>query len=104
MFYSGFELAYVSGEFPLLLPDSESIALVMCAFGVSEVFGGIVLGKVSDLVGRKIMVTFAFLSYSAALPLSWWIQFNGGKIYLCYIAAVCMGLGKYFHFFLFFKN
>jgi MFS family permease len=39
--------------------------------------GGVVLGKVSDLVGRKVSVAFAMTCYSAGLVLSAFLKETG---------------------------
>ena len=49
----------------------------MSVCGAAEVFGGVVLGKVSDIVGRKISVTFAMTCYSVGLVLSWLLKTTG---------------------------
>jgi hypothetical protein len=39
MFYSGFELSFYSGEFPLIMDDSKLIGAVMSCLGAAEVLG-----------------------------------------------------------------
>jgi MFS family permease len=53
----------------------------------------LIFGKLSDIVGRKIVLTFAMLCYSGALALSWFIKVYNHHTYLWYIAAVGLGLG-----------
>jgi len=93
MFFSGFELSYFSGEFPLLM-DQKIIGAVMSVFGVAEVLGGLVLGKLSDIVGRKAMVVTGLLLYCGALVLSWIGKFHPTKfVYMWFVAAAGLGLG-----------
>jgi len=94
MFFSGFELSYFSGEFPLLM-DPKLIGVVMTVFGAAEVIGGVVFGKLSDIVGRKAMVVTGLVVYCAALVLSWMGKFHSSEYnyYLWFIAAACLGLG-----------
>jgi len=92
MFYSGFELSYFSGEFPLLM-EKNLIGAVMSVFGASEVVGGVLLGKLSDVVGRKSMMVFAYFSYCSGLFLSWIIKIHPHRMWLAFIAAIGLGLG-----------
>jgi len=93
MFFSGFELSYFSGEFPLLM-EKKIIGAVMSVFGVAEVLGGLVLGKLSDIVGRKLMVLAGLGFYCGALVLSWVAKFHPVQLsYLWFIAAAGLGLG-----------
>jgi len=92
MFFSGFELSFWAGEFTLLM-DSKKIGIVMSVLGAAEVVGGLILGKLSDIVGRKISVTFALIVYCGGLTIAWFAKLHPTWFYMYYLAALCFGIG-----------
>ncbi|KAL6063396.1 DUF895 domain membrane protein, variant 2 [Balamuthia mandrillaris] len=69
-FWTGLELAFWTGEFPLVL-DEKVIGLVLMFTGIAEMIGGIVVGWLSDkFLGRSITVLLGSLLYALALLLS----------------------------------
>jgi len=86
-FWTGFELAFWTGEFPQLLDPSvrrclpfpgadrvltdacahvlQTIGLVLMFAGVAEVVGGLVVGWLSDRLGRSLTVLLGTLFYGA---------------------------------------
>src|SRR5690242_12795149 len=57
--------------------------------------GGLGVGKISDHVPRKLVVTVATGAYSCALVLSWMIKTGNGPLWMCYVAGALLGLGEY---------
>lgn len=64
--FTGFELAFCSGEFPQLLPKEE-IGLVLTALGVGEALGGVSGGWLSDRVGRAAVMLLGAAAYAGGL-------------------------------------
>ena len=101
-FFSGGELAFWTGEFPLLLSDSSmaNIGLVLTFAGVGEVLGGVAMGKLSDAAGRSSSLLLSIALYGLALfltcqlklatalaaPLLW------GSPVIAFVAAFLYGL------------
>ena len=56
--FSGFELAFWTGEFTQLLTPGV-IGLVLAFSGVGEVVGGLAFGRLSDSLGRSASITLA---------------------------------------------
>jgi hypothetical protein len=104
--FSGFELAFWTGEFPQLLTTSV-IGLVLAFSGVGEVIGGLVFGRLSDTVGRSASIALGALLYAGGLGLTSWMRAVGGGLaggesagpavagapLVAYAAAILFGLG-----------
>ncbi len=92
MFFSGFELAFWSGEFPQLL-ETSSVGLVLTFTGIGEVLGkqlaclvanfllsnidllclisgGVGIGRLSDRIGRQYSLIIGGFAYGIGLALS----------------------------------
>jgi hypothetical protein len=71
-FFSGAELSFWTGEFPLLLQNGSmgEIGFVLAWAGVGEVAGGVLMGRLSDAAGRSAALLLAVAAYSGALALS----------------------------------
>jgi MFS family permease len=93
MFFTGFELSFYSGTFPKLIIPTKDVGLVMTSFGAAEVICGLLVGKLSDHVSRKIIVMFACVAYTGALVLSWLLLQHPSQQLFAYGAAVCVGIG-----------
>ena len=94
LFFSGAEISFYSGEFPLFL-HRKSIGAIMTALGVAEVVGGFSFGKISDYIGKKAVMLLGCIIYVSALWLSWGnLHYFGQHEYLWYVIAACFGLGK----------
>jgi hypothetical protein len=98
-FLTGFELAFWSGEFTQLL-DQNVIGLVLMFTGFGEIFGGIILGHLSDaLLGRSLTQIIGVVLYGTGLglvvvlkelnPAPHWHDVT----WVAFIAAFCFGVG-----------
>lgn len=99
-FFSGLELSFWSGEFPLLLRDASVVGLVETFAGIGEVAGGLIFGKICDACGRMTALTIGCVLFSTGLGLSAWLKQSpeeapvlAGAPLIAYIAALCFGLG-----------
>src|SRR4051794_39312798 len=50
--YSGVSQGFIFGDFPPMIADKQWKFFVMAAFGLADVLSSILLGKLSDRVGR----------------------------------------------------
>jgi MFS family permease len=99
VWFSGCELSFWSGAFPLLFPSTE-VGLVLTFIGIGEVIGGIAMGHLGDRFGRSVPALLGTVAYGLALGLSCWIQASGGILLPVvasvplwgFIAALCFGL------------
>lgn len=99
VFFSGCELSFWSGAFPLLVPP-EQVGLLLTFVGVGEVIGGITMGKLGDILSRKAPAIVGAIAYSVALAISCYMQAVGGSIsakigdvpVIAFFAAICFGL------------
>jgi len=104
-FFSGGELAFWTGEFPLLLSNQAYIGLVLSLAGVGEVLGGYSFGRLSDTVGRSASVILALGFYAGALVLTCLMKTGGAHVtagptlsgnpgppYISFVAALFFGL------------
>jgi len=71
MIYSGFSQSFAYSKLPQLM-GAQWIGWVMACFGGADVLGSIVLGRLSDVVGRKIIILFGSACGLAGYILSWW--------------------------------
>ena len=103
--FSGFELAFWTGEFTQLLTPAV-IGLVLAFSGVGEVAGGLAFGRLSDSLGRSASIGLGALLYAGGLGLTAWIRASGGGLpgggagvsaagapLAAYAAALLFGLG-----------
>ena len=101
-FFSGAELAFWTGEFPLLLSDSSmaNIGLVLTFAGVGEVLGGLTMGKLSDGLGRSASLLLSVALYGTALFLTCQLKLATalaaplllGSPVIAFVAAFLFGL------------
>lgn len=101
-FFSGGELAFWTGEFPLLLSNASmaNIGLVLTWAGVGEVLGGFTMGRLSDLVGRSVSLVLSLGLYGGALALTCQLKLGTalatptlwGSPVIAFIAAFLFGL------------
>lgn len=98
-FLSGYELAYWTGAFPLLL-SSSTVGLVLAAAGLGEVCGAYGMGWLSDRVGRTASLAVGTVLFSAALAISACMKQGwdvgpqvGGAPVGAFAAALGFGLG-----------
>lgn len=94
--FSGFELAFWTGEFTQLL-DESCIGLVLTMAGAGEVLGGVVVGKMSDRLGRSLALSVGVLAYAVGLGLTLVLKNAGaapaGPTVVPLLAAFCFGVG-----------
>jgi MFS family permease len=71
-FFSGAELSFWTGEFPLLLQNGSmgEVGFVLAWAGGGEIAGGALLGRLSDAAGRTPSLLLAVALYGAALALT----------------------------------
>mmetsp|Transcript_52972 Transcript_52972/g.72345 ORF Transcript_52972/g.72345 Transcript_52972/m.72345 type:complete len:289 (-) Transcript_52972:709-1575(-) len=79
LFWTGFELAYVTSSFTMIIAASDSsddenhveaaVLLVFTSWALCEVCGAVVFGRLSDTIGRLQVLFIGFLLYGAALAL-----------------------------------
>jgi len=98
-FWTGFELAFWTGEFPQLL-SPDVIGLVLMIVGVAEITSGIIMGKVSDHFGRIPTILCGTAVYTFGLLLSgllkggyWLLPTVAAAPWSSYVAALCFGFG-----------
>ncbi|EFA79758.1 hypothetical protein PPL_06577 [Heterostelium album PN500] len=60
LFYSGISQSFFFGDFPPLV-GKNNLGYVMTVFGVCDALGSVIIGKVSDIIGRSPMIIFATL-------------------------------------------
>ena len=75
--FSGFELAFWTGEFTQLLTPAV-IGLVLAFSGIGEVVGGLAFGRLSDSLGRSASIGLGAALYAGGLGLTAWIRESGG--------------------------
>jgi len=95
MFYTGLGMTYWAGWFTRQILDTRYIGVCMCGFGIAEAIGGLVLGRLSDRLGRTSVVMFGFFAQATAMYLSWLANermLGGGDMLFFYIAAPILGL------------
>jgi MFS family permease len=71
--FSGFELAFWTGEFPQLLA-ADSIGLVLSFAGLGEVLGGFFFGKMSDCAGRSATICLGLACFLTGLGLAAYLK------------------------------
>jgi len=98
-FWTGFELAFWTGEFPQLL-QASTIGLVLMFAGIAEVVGGLAMGWLSDCFGRSSAVLVGAIFYGTGLLLASFLKNNDWVTptlldapLSSFIAAVCFGMG-----------
>lgn len=91
-FFTGFELAFWTGEFTQLMP-ADDIGLVLTAVGVTEVIGGVTVGPLSDLLGRKVIASAGACAYGAALVGTYFMFRESAGGWVKFVAAAGFGFG-----------
>ncbi|KJE89418.1 hypothetical protein CAOG_00889 [Capsaspora owczarzaki ATCC 30864] len=66
LFWCGIELSFWAGEFTQLL-DSNIIGFVLMFAGIGDALGAIVIGYVSDIIGRSVTMLIGVAVYATAL-------------------------------------
>ena len=97
-----FELAFVSGEFPLFFAkekdQTSSVSLVFIFWALAEVLGSYTVGNISEKIGKTYTLAFGVFIYVIALSITWQLDddytavglWNNISI-LAYIAGTCYG-------------
>lgn len=70
-------VSFFAGELPLLVgfkEGSKRVAEVNIVFGAAEVVGGLVVGRLSDVLPRKLIMVCAMLVYSGGIVIAWFIR------------------------------
>eukprot|EP01130_Rhizamoeba_saxonica_P007357 TRINITY_DN2974_c0_g1_i1.p1 TRINITY_DN2974_c0_g1~~TRINITY_DN2974_c0_g1_i1.p1 ORF type:complete len:425 (-),score=50.67 TRINITY_DN2974_c0_g1_i1:39-1313(-) len=106
MIYSGLEQAFVFGNYTgeIITPvlGQQDIGYVLVAFGIADVLGSLVVGKLSDKLGSGPVATLGFIvhaSFHASFIIllkvdpTNWIAFLKYHPYLVYIGAIVYGIG-----------
>lgn len=87
--YSGFSQSYFYSKIPQLM-DQNIIGYVMAAFGASDTLSSVVMGKLSDKIGKKPVMILATICGLAAYVLSWFVSMK--RSYLFYVIMVLLGI------------
>ena len=101
VFLTGYELAFVSGEFPCSLQTEDqtsSVSLVFVFWACAEVLGSYTVGSISEKIGKTHTLAFGVFIYIIALSITWQLDddylavgtWNHISI-LSYIAGTCYG-------------
>ena len=102
LFLTGYELAFVSGEFPLFFAkdknQTSSVSLVFVFWACAEVLGSYTIGSISEKIGKTHTLAFGVFIYIIALSITWQLDddylavgtWNHISI-LSYIAGTCYG-------------
>jgi MFS family permease len=93
-------LQFWSGEFSQMI-NTNVIGLVLTFVGIGEVVGGVLFGKLSDVVGRSASISLGAVLYATGLGLACYMRATAwmpapviaGAPLVAYIAALCFGLG-----------
>lgn len=89
-------VSFFAGELPLLVgfkEGSKRVAEVNIVFGAAEVVGGLVVGRLSDVLPRKLIMVCAMLVYSGGIVIAWFIRLHPTAAWAQFCCAVCLGLG-----------
>lgn len=68
-FYSGFSNSYFTGSLPPII-GRDMLGWVMILFGLSQVSGALISGKMLDYIGRRISMLSAMFIHCVAVSLS----------------------------------
>ncbi len=92
LIYSGYSVSFFTGSIPPIISAYDNLLLPFCltAFGVAESVGSVLLGKGSDLFGRRAMVWVTFFLHFLAIAMSFVFQF--WKPYLFFVQIFIGGL------------
>jgi len=86
--YSGFSQSYFTSRITQQMGE-DLIGFVMCAFGVTDTVASVVMGKLSDKVGRKPVLIFSTLVGLTGYTLSFWADQE--RPWLFFIIMACLG-------------
>jgi MFS transporter, NAG-T family, sugar:H+ symporter len=95
-FFTGFELSFFSGAFPLIL-GAKDVAPAMLAFAGGEIVSSFSMGRLSDRVrnGRSLGVFVGLAVYAVALILCWELKVTAKQTIsfgvMMYTAAALLG-------------
>jgi MFS family permease len=99
--WTGVELAFWTGEFTRLL-DEDVIGLVLMWSGVGEIVGSVLVGRLSDRLGRTPLYTIGTAVYGAGLYLAGAVHVRAhwadaprleSAPWSAYVSAFCFGVG-----------
>jgi MFS family permease len=100
---TGYELAFVSGEFPIIFAPGKdqkaAISLVFVVWAIAEVVSSYTVGKVSSIIGKRLTLTVGSFLFLVALSIVWQLHqdpralgtFKGVSI-LAYVAGALFGV------------
>ena len=75
LFLTGYELAFVAGEFPLFFAkdknQTSSVSLVFVFWAFAEVLGSYTIGNISEKIGKTYTLAFGVFIYIIALSITW---------------------------------
>jgi MFS family permease len=103
LFLTGYELAFVSGEFPIIFAPGKdqkaAISLVFVVWAIAEVVSSYTVGKVSSIIGKRLTLTVGSFLFLVALSIVWQLHqdpralgtFKGVSI-LAYVAGALFGV------------
>jgi len=86
--YSGFSQSYFTSRITQRMGEGL-IGYVMCSFGVSDTIGSLVMGRLSDKIGRKPVLLFSSLVGLVGYSLAFFV--DKSRPWLFFVILVCLG-------------
>lgn len=101
MFFIGFSDGFINASFPLTFArrsDQEAgVFLVFVGWGIAETFGAVLLSRISDRLGRKLLLVIGAFIYSVALVVAFFIVDDGDTVpTLARVSWLAFGAGAAF--------
>eukprot|EP01133_Synstelium_polycarpum_P015014 gene15014-17756_t len=92
LLYSGISQSFFFGTFPSVV-GKENLNYVMAAFGAFDAIGSVVIGKLSDIIGRKPLIIFATMCTIGGTVFVYIIDthITENKLILFYVCSGIMG-------------
>jgi len=95
LIYSGFSQSFFFSKFPQKIKeeyDLSMVAFVMVAFGFADTLGSVIMGRLSDKVGKKPVLILATISGLASYVLTLGVIIPLKEAYIFFVIAVLMGI------------
>lgn len=96
MLYSGMSQSFIYGVFPPLVKTESQRFFVMSAFGAADALSSVIMGRLSDRIGRMPIIAIGLLSHSAIYAYVMFVYPSDGTPqadWLYYVLALGLGLG-----------
>jgi len=95
MLFSGLTQSFFFGAFPRTVSDTlgiENVGWVMACFGVSNVLGSAIMGKVSDKLGRRPIVVIGSIALFGGTFLTYYATTQNKILALYIVAGILNGI------------